>query len=202
MSGGQTTFRVKHYSISDELFSKGYPEGGGPCSCSSTCCEGGVYADVRERENILAHTEMIKAHMDETQVTDHRLWFEEDEKDDPDFASGRCAGTREINNKCAFLNRNGLCSIQVAAVANGMHKWALKPLFCILYPIEISDNVVSFDEMLQDQQACCSVSSEFRTPLFEACKEELLHLLGEDGYRMMEDHYRSLRHSLSQGKTV
>lgn len=74
-----------------------------------------------------------------------------------------------------------------------MHKWALKPLFCILYPIEISNNVVSFDDMLQSEESCCTITEEFDTPLFAACREELTHLLGEEGYQELDAHYRMKR---------
>jgi hypothetical protein len=43
--------------------------------------------------------------------------------------------------------------------------------------------------MLQDEQACCSVHAGFAVPVFEACKEELIHLVGEEGYHLMEHHY-------------
>jgi hypothetical protein len=152
-----------------------------------------VYADVREKENILNHKEMIRKYMDETQVTDEALWFEDRESDDADFQSGRCVGTREINDKCAFLDKRGRCTLQVAATEEGMHKWALKPLFCILYPIEISNNVVSFDDMLQDEQPCCSIGPDFQVPLFEACRAELVHLVGEDGFRIMQEHFTANR---------
>lgn len=181
--------KVGQYEISDSLFERGFREGSGPCSCASTCCAGGVYADVKERETILAHQELIKKYMDETQTRDEALWFEGHEFEDNDFASGTCVGTREINDKCAFLDGRGRCSLQVAAAEEGMHKWALKPLFCILYPIEITDHVIGFDDMLQDRQACCSVQPGFEVPVFEACKEELIHLMGEAGFHMMESHY-------------
>ena len=76
--------------------------------------------------------------MDETQTADPAHWFEPEEQDDDDFPSGRCVGTRVLNDKCAFLDRFGRCTLQVAATrVRGLHRWALKPLFCILYPIEI-----------------------------------------------------------------
>jgi hypothetical protein len=152
-----------------------------------------VYADVREKENILDHKDMIRKYMDETQSPDEALWFEDRESEDTDFPSGRCIGTREINDKCAFLDRGGRCTLQIAATEEGMHKWALKPLFCILYPIEISNNVVSFDDMLQDEQHCCSISSDFQVPLFEACKDELVHLLGETGFTSLQGYYDAAR---------
>ena len=189
MAEHENLFRVNQYLVSPELFVKGYPVGSGPCSCTSTCCEGGVYADLRERDNILRHADMIKKHMDETQTRDIERWFDTEELEDSDFASGRCIGTAEVNGKCAFLNERGWCSLQVAATAEGMHKWAIKPLYCVLYPIEITGKVISFDWMLQNEQACCSIQSMFQVPLFEACREELVHLLGEDGYSALEQEY-------------
>ena len=183
------SLKVDSYTMSGELFSKGFPKGGGPCSCSSVCCEGGVYVDLHEKEVILAHRDLIVRHMDATQTTDPSRWFEAEVADDTDFPSGQCVGTQVINDKCAFLDAEGRCSLQKSAAAEGMHKWAIKPLFCVLYPIEISNGIVSFDEMLQDEESCCTIGSEFDTPLFEACREELVHIVGDEGYAMMEQHY-------------
>jgi hypothetical protein len=185
---------LKGRTISPALFTKGYSLGGGPCSCSSTCCEGGVYVDVRERENILAHRELIRRHMDETQSQDDRTWFEIDEHDDPDYLSGRCVGTAVINEKCAFLDRYGRCSIQVATTEEGPGRWALKPFYCILYPIEITNNVVNVDPMLQDEQSCCTVGAPFDIPVFEACNDELEHVLGKDGLHALREHYHRFYH--------
>jgi hypothetical protein len=89
--------------------------------------------------------------------------------------------------------------VQRATTEEGMGRWALKPLYCILYPIEISEGSVSFDPMLQDEQACCSVTGDYHVPVFRACKDELIHLLGADGYEMLETHYAS--HQSPQGET-
>ena len=196
-----TRLHIPPYTFSSELFEKGFSPENGPCTCTSMCCEGGVYADIREKDKILSHQEIITRYMDETQSKDVTQWFEEKESDDADFPSGRCIGTREINDKCAFLDKFGRCSLQRAATEEGMHKWALKPFFCILYPIEISNNVVSFDDMLQDDQSCCSVSDDFQIPLFEACREELMHLLGEEGFRTMKEYFGS-RQILAQTNSL
>jgi hypothetical protein len=187
------SMQVNQYTMSGELFSKGFPAGGGPCTCSSVCCEGGVYVDLRERDVIMAHRELIAAEMDETQVADPSAWFDAKEEADTDFPSGRCVGTQVIHNKCAFLDRMGRCSIQRAAVHKGLHKWALKPLFCVLYPIEITSHVVSFDDMLQAEQSCCTVETTFDVPIFEGCKEELVHLVGEEGFELMRAHFAALQ---------
>ncbi len=189
------SLRIGEYTMSGELFSKGYPKGGGPCSCTSACCEGGVYIDLHEREVIMAHRDIITKQMDATQTTDPSRWFEPEITDDPDFPSGQCVGTQVVSEKCAFLDGAGRCSLQKAAVAEGMHRWAIKPLFCILYPIEISAGTVSFDEMLQDEEDCCTIGKSFEVPLFEACREELVHIVGEEGYAAMEKHYAALQKS-------
>jgi hypothetical protein len=187
------SLRLGAYTMSGELFAKGFHKGGGPCTCTSVCCEGGVYADLHERDVIMAHRDIIARQMDHTQTTDPSRWFEAETADDPDFPSGQCVGTQVINDKCAFLDGAGRCCLQKAAVAGGMNKWAIKPLFCVLYPIEISAGTVSFDEMLQDEESCCTIGASYEVPLFEACREELVHLVGEEGYAAMEEHYASLR---------
>jgi hypothetical protein len=189
MNSEKQLLHIGRYTISSEFFEKGFTRGAGPCQCTSTCCEGGVFVDVRERDTIMSHKDTIKKYMDETQVPDEAAWFEPNEFEDADFASGRCVGTQIINDKCAFLDKRGRCSLQIAATEEGMQRWGLKPLFCILYPLEISDNVVGFDDMLQDEQVCCSVGSGFELPLFEACREELTHLLGAEGYDAMKAHH-------------
>ncbi len=188
----QEGFTVKGMRFAPELFLRGYRIGGGPCLCSSDCCAGGVFTDLKERARILSLKEKIKQHMDGTQTRDENLWFEERVEVDPDFPSGHCVGTSVVNDKCAFLNSRGQCSIQLAAVAEGLDRWAWKPLYCILYPIEISDAVVGFDPMLQNEKPCCSIGESYEIPLFQACRAELVHLLGEDGYARLEAHYQGL----------
>jgi hypothetical protein len=187
------SLKIQQYTMAGELFTRGFPAGGGPCTCSAVCCEGGVYVDLRERDAVMAHRELIAPEMDETQNRDPGTWFEHEEHEDTDFPSGSCVGTQIINDKCAFLDGAGRCVLQTAAIHAGMHRWAFKPLFCVLYPIEIAGGVVSFDTMLQDEQSCCSVTTGFDVPVYQACREELVHLVGEDGYAEMNHHYTALR---------
>lgn len=186
---------VKGLTFSPELFRKGFAEGHGPCRCSSTCCMSGVFLDLGDRDRILAHAPEIARQMDETQDRTPAHWFDGEERADSDFPSGRCVGTSVINEKCAFLDHFGRCSIQVAAVASGLDRWAWKPHYCILFPIEVSDGVVGFDDMLQEDESCCTVSRSFDVPLFRACREEIVHLIGEDGFEELERQYTTMMQS-------
>jgi len=197
--GGVT---VKGLTFRGELFRKGFAAGHGPCRCSSSCCLSGVFLDLRERNRILEHAGSIARQMDQTQDRRPDRWFDTEERADRDFPSGRCVGTGVINDKCAFLDCFGRCSIQVASVAEGLDRWAWKPLYCILFPIEVSGGVVDFDDMLQEDEACCTVSSRFDVPLFRACREEIIHLVGEDGYQELEDHYARMHQESRQKQAV
>lgn len=188
------TLVVKGYTIADELFTTGYPAGTGPYFCASgVCCGRGAYVDLAERDRVLAHAAMVKPHLDETQTQDETRWFETEERVDPDYPSGKCVGTDATTGRCALQDKRGRCSLQVAATAAGLHKWAIKPLYCVIFPIEVIGNVVRFDSRMQGKRACCSVQAEFEVPLFEACREELVHLLGEDGFQQLRDRYAAMQ---------
>jgi hypothetical protein len=180
---------IKGYRVSPELFSTGYKAGVGPYVCNSKCCWRGAYVDVAERDRVLAHAAMIKPHMDETQSLDESTWFETEEKVDADYKSGTCVGTGTVNGKCAMMDKQGHCSLQVAGTATGQHKWVIKPLYCFLFPIEVINNTIQFDSREQNNHACCSVQTHFDVPLFQACHDELVYLLGEDGYALLQAHY-------------
>src|SRR5687767_57058 len=122
-------YRVKGYAISPELFSTGFATGNGPCACDASCCMRGACTDPAERDRVLAHADLIKEHLDASQPTDPADWFETEETLDNDFPSGRSVATAVSGGKCAMLDAQGRCSLQLAAVAAGMHRWALKPLY-------------------------------------------------------------------------
>ena len=97
-----------------------------------------------------------------------------------------------VEGTCVFLDEFGRCSLQVTATERNLHKWTWKPMLCVLYPIVISDKTIRFDDLLQDEQSCCTIQSGFDLPLYEACREELEYLVGKDGLALSEEHYRSL----------
>jgi hypothetical protein len=186
-------FEVDGYVIADELFTTGYAAGSGPYACTSgTCCGRGAYVDLKERDHVLAHAHLIKPVMDETQNLDETHWFEKEELVDTDYPSGKCVGTEAASQRCALQDKLGRCSLQVAANTAGLHKWALKPLYCVIFPIEVIGKVIRFDARMQGKRSCCSVQAEFEVPLFEACREELVHLLGEQGFQRIRDRYASM----------
>jgi hypothetical protein len=167
-----------NYRLASELRTRGFATGCGPERCNAACCRaGGAYVDVRERDRILAHAEWIQPHLDESQSRDPARWFEPEELLDPDYPSGRCVGTAHVEGRCGFLDRSQRCSLQSAALAHGMHKWALKPMYCALFPLEVSRGVVKLDGRVRHGE-CCAPTADFARSALDACREELLHLVG------------------------
>ena len=87
------------------------------------------------------------------------------------------------------FGKHGRCSLQVAASHASKPKWALKPLYCVLFPLEVIGGVLRYDRRYYGLRACCTARPEFEVPLFEACRAELVNLVGEQGFRAIEEHY-------------
>ncbi len=190
-----STLRAGKYEIDPVLFEKGFAKGCGPFRCESKCCSVGVYVDLKEKETILSHKETIKKYMDETQTTDDSRWFDSEIEDDRDYPSGKAVGTEVFNDKCVFLNKKGKCSLQVMGNEEGIGGWAIKPFYCIAFPISIEDGVLTFDDFQQGETQCCSTVRNFSAeggsvsggemPLVDSCKAELEFVLGKEGYKQL-----------------
>jgi hypothetical protein len=181
--------KITDYQIDNIIFQKGYEKKLGPFSCTGSCCSSGVFADVLEKEKILSFKEKIINEMDETQTKDFDEWFESEILEDPDFNSGKCVGTQIYNDKCVFLRKDKLCVLQTLSVKLGYHKWFLKPFYCILFPLVTTEDTVTFDDYREGVEECCTPIMDYDVPLFEACKEEICYLFGEDGYKYLQKYY-------------
>ncbi|MCL6493554.1 MAG: DUF3109 family protein [Ignavibacterium sp.] len=151
------------------------------CRCNGECCHYGVYTDLKEHENILAIKDKIIPLMDETQSTNISDWFESAEEDD-DFESGVAVGTEIVNEKCAFLDKNGLCVLQRLALEEGEHKWKYKPIYCVLFPLTIYQNTLTIDDEHIDRLSYCNKFPISDSSIFDACKEELEFFFGKEGF--------------------
>jgi len=154
------------------------------CKCGGECCNYGVYTDLKEHKMILDIKDKIIPLLDETQSNDINDWFEEPEEDE-DFESGIAVGTELVNDKCAFLDKNGLCTLQKLALMEGEYKWKYKPIYCVLFPLTIFEGALTIDDEHIDRLKTCNVNPN-QTTIYEACKEELLHFFGLENYNELE----------------
>ena len=156
------------------------------CKCTGECCHYGVYVDYKEYQEIINVKEKIISMMDETQTKNVKSWFDEPEEDD-DFESGVAVGTSLHNDKCVFLDKEGLCTLQKLALKEGVDKWKYKPHYCILFPFIIYDNILTIDFEHLERLKTCNIQKQQNITMFEYCKEELVHLFGEEGFKKLNE---------------
>lgn len=167
------------------LLVKARIEGEGPASeCDGTCCRHGVYVSLEERDRILDYADRIQAVMDDTQTTDTREWFDGKVEEDEDFPGGVCVGTAVYEHKCAFLNRDGLCTLQLLEpeldLPGGVR---LKPFYCRLFPLTTWCGRVEFDDFCDGLRPCCTLAADGQKRAVDAYVFEFTAILGEEGYR-------------------
>jgi len=178
------------------IFTQGFVHGCDVGICEGQCCDWGVYMDKNYKDVIMGHEDDIKKIMTHSQIKDTSKWFDSETVEDKDFPSGFAIGTEVYTNsadksQCVFKDDNNYCSIQVMAVKNNWHKWQIKPLHCILYPLTIVENTLTYDvDHSQDLDYCgVNHSENFTQPVFEAMHEEIKFILGMEGFHFLNDYY-------------
>lgn len=175
MMKDELSFEVNGLKIDPAIFTFKFG-----CKCNGQCCHYGVYTDLKEHELIMSLKDRLIPLMDETQTKNIEDWFEEPEKDE-DFDSGVAVGTELYNKKCVFLDKDGLCIIQRLAIEEGANPWKYKPLYCILFPLTIFEGALTIDYEHMDRLSHCNKADKHTSTIYEYCRNELIHLFGEDG---------------------
>ncbi len=177
--------RLKHLPaipVDPELLNSRFSSSCSMSNCHGNCCRHGVWADLAERDSILAHAELIKRHLEPQQEHDPAKWFDPEIVDDPDYPSGKAIGTNANETGCVFLDSRGRCVLQKAATEDGLGKFFLKPFSCVAYPITIGEGVLMIDdEEFPGNPQCCTPDAMGTLTVFDVCSEELEFVLGNDG---------------------
>ena len=181
-----TKHRLNHLKllrVSDDFFTRRFAAGCSMVHCNASCCQHGVMVGLQERDRILAHASMVQRYMEPHQDKNPERWFESEEEADRDFAEGRAIGTQVRQYGCVFLDSAGQCVLQRAAMGEGMDKFALKPFFCVAFPITIEDDVLMVDDpSFTERKQCCSTSDDGPLDVLDVYKEEQEFILGPTGF--------------------
>ena len=159
--------------------------------CRAACCLHGVWIDSAEWRAIRDQAELIIPHMPPG-WDDPNLWIDERQDADPFSKSGQVVHSRVLpdvthygDTACVFLRTDHKCALQVAADANGLHSWTLKPFYCVLHPLDLDEQGrITLDEtdLLLDEPGSCLRHAEIEIALTETFEPELRYLLGDAGY--------------------
>lgn len=149
--------------------------------CKSRCCRHGVWADLREREAILRNSDLFLPYL-RPEAADPSRWFGET-AEDPDCPSGKAVETNVAGDACVFFHPAHGCVLQKAAIDLGRHPWEWKPRFCVMFPLVISEGVLTVDE---DMEGVWCLKDENRThPILAAVDREVRYLFPEDTVRKL-----------------
>ena len=171
-----------------EIFTQRFSPNCSMRNCNGKCCAEGVLLDIKEKELILEHADLIQKYLEPQQEKDTTKWFDNNIENDADFPSGKCDGTAVHGNSCVFLCSQGLCALQKTAMAEGMDKFALKPFYCVAFPITIDEHVLTtYESEFTNRRQCCSIVSDGPLSVLDVCREEFEYILGTEGLKEIEE---------------
>jgi hypothetical protein len=167
--------------IDTNVFSAKFPERCRFDLCRSRCCRFGVWVDIEEQETILANQQLFLPFL-RAEARDQKTWFGKTEKDD-DCPSGLAIETQEISGACAFFHPDHGCVLQKGAVEAGLHEWTIKPRFCIMFPLVVSEGELTVDD---DMKSLWCMKEKNRTrPILDAVRKEVEFLFEEEEVRRL-----------------
>lgn len=182
--------------IDTKIFTQGFVAGCDMNICSGQCCMSGVLMDKNFKDVIMPYKYDIIESMSPDQPKDSETWFEEEVEEDADFESGYSLGTNVYTDskgveKCVFNDENHYCTLQVVAMKKGMHKWAIKPTHCILFPVTIVDKTLMYDDVHSLDMDYCGMhkTENFTQNVFDAVHEEITYVLGDAFFKFLNDIY-------------
>jgi len=184
---------INGFKIHPELLAEVHTERCVLSECLGACCTGGAWLDVEQLKTIVPYAEAIKANLPEER-RDPDKWFSAPSADE-DSPDGAMIGTNVVDDPrrpgetcCVFLRPDRLCALQVTSQQLDLKYPGLKPLFCALYPLQVCDAEIIIDHETAENfgGATCQRTCANQQPLYRVFKEEVVLVLGEEGYRELE----------------
>ena len=174
---------LRNFRIHENIFRGRFADGCDVSACNANCCKGGVWVDMVEHDVILSDADVIRTHMVPGQQKNPARWFNSEIMQHADFPSGRAVRTAVHNDACVFLDDAGRCVLHKASLDQRRN---LKPFFCVIFPLTIEDGELMVDNK-QFNPACCSLTSDGSLSVVDVCRNELQHVLGDDGTQELRE---------------
>jgi Fe-S-cluster containining protein len=146
------------------------------------CCQYGCDVDIAEREQILAHSEGIRALL-RSEAKDAR-WFDPEETLDSEYPSGRVVRTELFEGGCVFLAHDLRgCAIHRASIEGAWDMRGVKPAICRLFPLTYEGDTI----LIAEEYPEFSCSLTLGPTLYRLTRETLGELFGADLIRALDD---------------
>ena len=142
--------------------------------CAAACCDEGSWLSLYEAHRIGDHRDEIQPYLE--QPLDFDAW----DLSRPSFLYTPLVDPETPRQRCAFFTRERRCALHALALDKAIPLRAIKPFFCILFPLTLVDIDINLTELALDAKAyeTCLVEGEQETWLFEQFEPDLRRILG------------------------
>lgn len=156
-------------------------------ACSAECCAQGVFLSLYDAQRIVAKGDELNPYLMEP--FDFAQW----DLSRPAYLSTPVYQPDTPREQCWFLMRNRLCAIHAYALERKIPVKDIKPYFCLMFPLTLTDLDINVTEIGVDIKAydTCLVESEQETWLFEQFEPDLKRIIGDAGYAELQALARS-----------
>lgn len=183
--------------IDNRLYEDNWQRGCNLPACGSACCRTGVSLTEAEIDRIRPHQSSVEALVGEPL----ERCFKRDivvSHLNMDYAK-QWRRTEEREGHCIFFKDGVGCVLQHVATGKGLHKWAIKPLYCVAYPLHWQDYTLMMSPSYAGAKKGvidCRLAENAVASTIVWCREEIEWLCGRDNYKEILERGRRLGHRL------
>ncbi len=173
---------IGRYRLSPEFFRKTRLRNRCRLQCAEACCDEGVYLSLYDAHRILARRDEIQPYLE--QPLDFDAW---DLSRAADISTPvRNEGTPQ--QQCWFLDKNKCCVLHKLAIDKQIPVSSIKPYFCLMFPLTLTDIDINVNEIAIDGKAytTCLVPCSEETYLYTQFESDLRRILGDEGFAELE----------------
>ena len=140
--------------------------------CQDSCCQYGATVELPMRDAILARA----AELEPIVGRPGSEWFDNEFREDADYAGGGYVRTTVFDGRCVFLNRKGRgCLLHSHALARGESVHEIKPLACNLFPIGWGEGALTVPPEIDDRELVCLGPGP---TLYRSARNDVLYYYG------------------------
>jgi Fe-S-cluster containining protein len=146
---GSPTLRT----VDDDIFRLSYFHDCMGCTfCHDSCCQYGTAVDLPKLERIMQAADVLEPYIG----VPREQWFHDEVRPFPDFPGGEFRRTRVVDGRCVFLNRAGRgCLIHKYSLEQGLDVHDLKPMVCMLFPLDFEEETLFPAVEVVDRSLIC-----------------------------------------------
>ncbi len=176
---------IGSFRLSPEFFLKTHLVNRCVNECARECCNEGVWLSLYDARRIIERAADLQPYLPAP------VQFEAWDLSKTSFITTPLRNAGTPHERCAFLTPDRLCAIHAMALDKNIPLQSIKPYFCLMFPLTLSDLDINVTEITIDSKAyrTCLVEGTEETWLYEQFEPDLRKILGDAGYAEIQRLY-------------